>query len=184
MMPSNPPLFEVPLSLESDAVKLLPLKETDFELLYRVASDPLIWEQHPNRERYQRPVFQNYFKGAIESGSAYMVFNKIKGDVIGCSRYYDFNEMDNSVCIGYTFLSRDCWGTGINRSLKTVMLNHAFRFVDKVIFHVGDKNIRSQKAMEKLGAINTGTAEMSYYGEQPHTNIVYCIDEDAWLKQL
>ncbi len=173
--------FELPSVLEFKNVRLLPLRETDLEALYRVASDPLIWEQHPNKERYQRPVFEIYFKGAIESKSAFLVSDKTSGKIIGCSRFYDFNAKNKTICIGYTFLSRNCWGKSYNKSLKTVMLNHAFNFVDSVIFHVGHKNIRSQKAMEKLGAVNSGEEEMSYYGEPPHTNIVYLIEKKNWL---
>ena len=173
--------FEPPSELEFENVMLRPLRETDFDSLYRVASDPLIWEQHPNKERYQRPVFEIYFKGALESKSAFLVSDKISGEIIGCSRFYDFNAENKTICIGYTFLSRICWGKSYNRSLKTVMLKHAFKNVDAVIFHVGHKNIRSQKAMEKLGAINFGEEEMSYYGEAPHTNIVYRIEKKNWM---
>ena len=63
------------------------------------------------------------------------------------------------------------------------MLDYAFEFVDSVIFHVGHQNIRSQKAMEKLGAIKWGESEMSYYGEAPHLNFIYKIDKDQWEKQ-
>jgi len=173
-------IFEFPLSLSDEKVSLRPLREEDFEDLYLVASDPLIWEQHPNRERYQKPVFETYFKGAMESKMAFLVSDKNAGEIIGCSRFYDFNPEKSTVCIGYTFLSRSCWGKSFNRSLKTVMLNHAFQFVDSVIFHVGNKNMRSQKAMEKLGAINSGEEEMSYYGEAAHTNIVYVIHKGDW----
>lgn len=172
--------FEFPDELANDTVVLKPLRETDFEALYAVASDPLIWEQHPNKERYRRPVFEIYFRGAMESKSAYLVADKVSGEIIGCSRYYDFNAADRTIFIGYTFLSRKCWGKAFNSSLKTVMLNHAFKFTDHVLFHVGHQNMRSQKAMEKMGAIKTGEEEMSYYGEPPHTNIIYCIGKNEW----
>lgn len=174
--------FVIPDTLDGELVKLRLLRQDDLELLYKVASDPKIWEQHPNKERYQRPVFEMYFKGAMESGGAFLVTDRKTGNVIGCSRYYDFDATTRSISIGYTFLSRSCWGKGFNKSLKTVMLNYAFRFVDEVIFHVGNNNIRSQKAMEKLGAIKTGEALMSYYGEAPHTNFVYSIPGKEWKK--
>ncbi len=177
-------VFEYPRELGNEKVLLRPLRETDFESLYAVASDPLIWEQHPNKERYRRPVFENYFKGAIESKSAYLVTDNVSGEIIGCSRYYDFNATNMTICIGYTFLSRKCWGKSFKRSLKVVMLNHAFQFADTVIFHVGHHNLRSQKAMEKLGAVITGQEEMSYYGEPPQTNIVYNIKKDQWKTKV
>jgi RimJ/RimL family protein N-acetyltransferase len=173
-------LFNIPSRIEFENVMLRPLNEDDFEDLYQAASDPLIWEQHPNKERYQRPVFEIYFKGAMESKSAFLVSNAVTGKIIGCSRFYDFDAINKTISIGYTFLSRDCWGKSFNKSLKTGMLNHAFQFVDAVIFHVGHKNIRSQKAMEKLGAIITGEEEMSYYGEPPNSNFIYRIEKKNW----
>ena len=172
--------FLIPEQLQNDTIALELLKSSDFEELYEVASDPLIWEQHPNPTRYQREVFEVYFRGALESQGAYLVKNALSGKVIGCSRYYDFNAVTCSVCIGYTFISRECWGKSINRSLKILMLDHAMQWVNTVEFHVGVNNIRSQKAMEKLGAVKTGVTDMSYYGEPPHTNIIYQVNQDVW----
>jgi len=164
-----------PIYLVNDIVELVPLKQSDFEELYAVASDPLIWEQHPNPDRYKKEVFEVYFKGAIASGGAFLIKDPSTNDILGCTRFYDFNETEKSVLIGYTFFARSCWGRGINHAVKHLMLDYAFQFVDKVIFHVGANNIRSQKAMEKLGAVNLGFEEVAYYGEATRTNIVYAI---------
>jgi RimJ/RimL family protein N-acetyltransferase len=172
--------FELQPSIEDETLRLAPLRADDFELLYAAASDPLIWEQHPNKERYRRDVFAGYFKGAIESGGAFKVIDKGSGTVIGSSRYYDLDEAQRVVAIGYTFIARSHWGGRVNRALKTLMLDHAFRFVDRVIFHVGAGNLRSRKAMEKLGGVLTGEVTMSYQGEAPHRNVVYEIDRAAW----
>ena len=164
-----------PSYLVNDIVELVPLKQSDFEELYAVASDPLIWEQHPNPDRYKKEVFEVYFKGAISSGGAFLIMDASTNEIFGCTRFYDFNETEKSVLIGYTFFARSCWGRGINHAVKHLMLDYAFQFVDKVIFHVGANNIRSQKAMEKLGAVNLGLEEVAYYGEATRTNIVYAI---------
>jgi RimJ/RimL family protein N-acetyltransferase len=164
-----------PSYLVNDIAELTPLKQSDFEELYAVASDPLIWEQHPNPDRYKKEVFEVYFKGAIASGGAFLIKDPSTKDILGCTRFYDFNETEKSILIGYTFFARSCWGRGINHAVKHLMLDHIFQFVDKVIFHVGANNIRSQKAMEKLGAVNLGFEEVAYYGEATRTNIVYCI---------
>lgn len=166
-----------PTNLVSELVELVPLKQADFEEMYAVASDPLIWEQHPNPDRYKKEVFEVYFKGAIASGGAFLIKDPSTNDILGCTRFYDFNETEKSVLIGYTFFARSCWGRGINHAVKHLMLDYAFQFVDKVIFHVGANNIRSQKAMEKLGAVNLGFEEVAYYGEATRTNIVYCIEK-------
>jgi len=174
--------FELQPTLENEVVKIQPLKQSDFDLLYKIAADPLIWEQHPNKDRYKREVFQTFFKGAIESKGAFLVLNKQTGKPIGSSRFYGFDESAKSVAIGYTFLAKDHWGTTYNRALKTLMLNHAFRFVDIVVFHIGAVNVRSQKAIEKLGAEKVGEAEMEYYGEGKKLNFIYQVYKSAWVK--
>ena len=133
-----------PINLKNEIIQLIPLQETDFSALYKVASDPLVWEQHPNKLRYQRDVFQNYFEGAMLSKGAFLIRDTKTNEVIGCSRYYDFNENENStetsVLIGYTFIGRNFWGKGYNKALKKLMLDYAFQFVDKVYFHIGAYN--------------------------------------------
>jgi RimJ/RimL family protein N-acetyltransferase len=128
------------------------MKDTDFESLYQCASDPLIWEQHPQSNRYKREIFRSFFDSAIESGRAYVVLDKASGEVIGSSRYYDFQEFEQQVTIGYTFLARKYWGGSFNRELKYLMLDQAFEHVKTVIFEIGETNFRSQKAIEKIGA--------------------------------
>jgi RimJ/RimL family protein N-acetyltransferase len=172
--------FELQPRIENQWIKLEPLVPADFDALYAVASDPLIWEQHPNKDRHRRDVFAVYFKGAIESGGAFGVIDNATGALIGSSRYYDLDEVRRAVAIGYTFIARDHWGGHYNRALKTLMLEHAFRWVDRVIFHVGADNLRSRKAMEKLGGIYVGEAEMSYYGEPSRPNVIYEISAVDW----
>ncbi|HEY2417738.1 MAG TPA: GNAT family N-acetyltransferase [Steroidobacteraceae bacterium] len=174
--------FELQPSLESQQISLRPLRSADFEALYAVASDPLIWEQHPSRERYQREVFANYFKGAMESGGALLIRDARSDVILGSSRYYDRDEDARRIAIGYTFIARSHWGRGYNRALKTLMLDHAFRFVDCVVFHVGANNLRSRMAMQKLGATLTGEAAISYYGEPSNLNVIYEMQHSDWLR--
>ena len=174
--------FDLQPILENELVKIIPLKEDDFEVLFNVASDRLIWEQHPNKDRYKREVFMNFFKGAIESEGAFMIFDKETGNAIGSSRYYGYNKEDRSVSVGYTFLAKDHWGTRYNRALKKLMLDHAFKYTDKVYFHIGAENIRSQKAIEKLGAEIIEEVEMEYYGEEKKLNFVYKISAEQWKR--
>jgi RimJ/RimL family protein N-acetyltransferase len=166
-----------PQSLSDNLVELIPLAKDDFERLFLVASDPLIWEQHPSRDRYKREVFQKYFDGALESGGAFLVFDKSTNELIGSSRYYDLKP--SSVAIGYTFLARKYWGGNYNKAMKELMLNHAFQFVDSVVFHVGPDNIRSQKAVLKIGAKKTGEVELDYYGGKL-LHFEYEIKKSTW----
>ena len=163
--------------LMNHKVLLTPLQVSDFENLYAVANDPFIWEQHPNKDRYQRPIFETFFQGALASKGAYLVLNVNDGVTIGCTRFYDYDEAESKVLIGYTFISRSCWGKGYNTAMKQLMLDHAFRVVDKVYLHVGCNNIRSQIAVERLGAIKTGELEVAYFGEEVRTNFEYIIEK-------
>lgn len=174
--------FNLQPTLENEFIKIQPLQQTDFETLYSIASDPLIWEQHPNPDRYKRPVFEIFFKGAMESGAAFLVLNLQSGMAIGSSRYYDADPIKKSIAIGYTFLARDYWGSVFNRALKNLMLTHAFTYFDNVILHIGANNIRSQKATEKLGAKKIAEIEMEYYGEANRLNFLYQIEKDSWTE--
>jgi RimJ/RimL family protein N-acetyltransferase len=167
-----------PAHLGNDKVILIPLQPDHFDGLYAVASDPLIWEQHPNPDRYKKEVFEVYFKGALSSGGAFLIKDPSTNDILGCTRFYDFNETEKSILIGYTFFARSCWGKGINHAVKHLMLDYAFQFVDNVIFHVGALNRRSQIAMERLGAIKTGEVEVAYFGEPTKLNFIYTINKE------
>ena len=117
--------------LENDFVQLIPLEESDFESLYSVASDPEIWEQHPNKDRYKREIFQNFFQGAIESKGAFKIIDKNTGEIAGSTRFYDYNPDDNSIFIGYTFYATKFWGSKLNPQVKKLMLDYIFQFVNK-----------------------------------------------------
>ena len=162
-----------PNHLNNNSVLLEPLQVDHFEELYGVASDPLIWEQHPNPNRYQKEVFQTFFEGAITSGGAFIIRNADTGKAMGSSRFYDYSRINDEIKIGYTFFSRDCWGKGINKEVKTLMLNYAFIYVERVIFHVGALNIRSQNAMLQLGEKKIGEEIIAYFGESDRLNYVY-----------
>ena len=144
--------FELQPTLRGALIELHPLTPGDFDALYQAAKDPLIWEQHPESDRYTPDVFRRYFDGAIESGGAFAVVLRSSGRIIGSSRYCNLGPADSEVEIGWTFLERAFWGGDYNREMKTLMLDHAFRFVDRVVFVVGANNLRSQKALEKIGA--------------------------------
>ena len=164
-----------PTHLQNQFVKLVPLQETDFEELYSVANDELLWEQHPNKLRYQKPVFQNFFEGAMQSQGAFFIRDTSTNEPIGSSRFYDYNSETNSILIGYTFIGRKFWGKGYNRAIKKLMMDYAFQFVDTIYFHIGANNIRSQKALEKIGGEKIDEFEVEYFGEESKLNYIYQI---------
>ena len=170
------PKFDLQPSLEGELLRLRPLRPDDFHDLYEVASDPLIWEQHPNSDRHERAVFEEFFRVALESGGALIALDSKDGRVIGSSRYHGYDSERSEVEIGWTFLARACWGGVYNREMKQLMLRHAFQFVKSVVFLVGPRNLRSQKAMEKVGGARAGSKTDS----SGRVSLVYQITSEAF----
>ncbi len=171
--------FDYQPVLKSDLIELRPLRPDDFDALYAVASDPLVWEQHPDSNRYQLPVFQELFRESLESGGALVAVDPKSRKVIGSSRFSGYNESNREVEIGWTFLGRSYWGGKYNGAMKQLMLRHAFRFVDTVIFLVGPQNRRSQQAMEKIGGVRTGV-RLNNKGRE---SVVYEITSSAFSQR-
>jgi RimJ/RimL family protein N-acetyltransferase len=163
--------FELQPVLQGQILILRPLRADDFHDLYAVASDPLIWEQHPMSDRYKKEVFEAFFRDAMASGGALLAIDANNGQVIGSSRFNGYNEEESEIEIGWTFLARSHWGGIYNREMKQLMLRHAFQFVNRVIFVVGSGNLRSQRAMEKIGGVRVG----SRYDHTGRESIVYQI---------
>jgi RimJ/RimL family protein N-acetyltransferase len=157
--------FELQPVLTGDLVVLRPMREEDFPVLFAVASDPLIWEQHPEPDRCTEPVFRKFFRSGMESGGALIVLDRGDGRVIGSSRFADYDEANSEIEIGWTFLARSHWGGNYNGEMKRMMLGHAFRFVHRVVFRVGPNNRRSQRALEKVGATFVGLESHAQRGD-------------------
>ena len=174
------PAFSLQPILENDAFKLLPLQENNFADLYAVASDPAIWAQHPNKERWQKPAFTTFFEGAMQSQGAFKIVDKATSATLGSTRFYEYNPQDNSIFIGYTFYGTQSWGKGINIAVKTLLLDYVFQFVETVRFHIGAGNVRSQVAIQRLGAIKVAEQEVTYYGEQPKLNFEFELTKPTW----
>jgi N-acetyltransferase len=174
--------FDFQPELSGAQLTLRPLRANDFEPLFAAASDRLIWAQHPDPERYQREVFErNFFRPALpENGGtgALVVIDKATNTLVGSSRYYEWDPAHPSVAIGYTFLARSHWGGAFNRELKGLMLRHAFRHASRVWFHVGVDNLRSRRAMEKIGGQLSHVEPRDQSGRQVD-NAYYFIDRDA-----
>ncbi|PKV76113.1 GNAT family N-acetyltransferase [Pontibacter ramchanderi] len=176
--------INIPHVLENDKAILYPLQEPDFEDLLAVASDPLIWEQHPNKDRWKREVFRTFFDGALQSKGAFKIIDKATGQLAGSTRIYDYNAQDSTILIGYTFFGRAYWGKGLNLSVKALLLDYLFGFVKQVYFHIGAVNVRSQIAIGRLGATKVAEQEVAYFGEAPKLNYVYCISKQDWQGQV
>jgi RimJ/RimL family protein N-acetyltransferase len=156
-MPAARPSFELQPVLEGRLIHLKPLRPDDFDVLYAVAADPLIWEQHPANDRWKPDVFREFFQQALDSGGALIAIDRKDGRVIGSSRFYGYDADNSEIEIGWTFLARSHWGGVYNGEMKELMLRHAFRFVNNVIFVIGVQNFRSQRAVEKIGGVRVGS---------------------------
>ena len=149
--------FDFQPTLKGELLELRPLRAEDFHDLYAAASDPLVWEQHPVRDRYKEEVFKGFFREALESGAALIAIDSKDGQVIGSSRFHGHDEETSEIEIGWTFLARSHWGGIYNREMKRLMLRHAFKFVKSVVFLIGPQNARSQRAIEKIGGVRVGS---------------------------
>lgn len=166
-------------TLEGKTISVRPIRDEDFESLYAAASDPQLWVLHSEKDRYQKPVFKKFFDKAAHPPAALVVIDKVSGEIIGSSRYYDPEK--NSVVVGYTFLAKKWWGGHVNRELKKLMLDYAFQWVDTVIFHTSEGNFRSQRAIEKLGAQQSeGIIDLPGVGKR----IEYRLTKIQWRDRL
>lgn len=172
--PAAPDVPDWQPTLAAGDVLVRPLGAADQEALYAAASDPQIWAQHPARNRHERGEFERFFAAALACGTALAAQSVGSGRLVGMSRYYDWQPAQRTVVIGYTWLERAVWGTGFNRTMKRLMLAHAFRWVDVVHFHVGPDNLRSQRALERLGAVRHGDCLLTP-GDAGSRRLVYAI---------
>jgi len=143
--------------LIGELLELRPLRADDFDALFGVAADPRIWEQHPEPNRYREATFRVFFDEALRSGGALVAIDRASGQVIGSSRYHGYDAGQSVIEIGWTFLARSYWGGRYNGEMKRLMLEYAFRWVNRVSFIIGPDNRRSQRAVEKIGGVRVGT---------------------------
>ena len=167
--------FDLQPHLTGELLELRPLAPGDWDELFAVASDPLIWEQHPEPDRYKEDVFGVFFKEALECRGAFVIIDRKSDQIIGSTRFYGYDPESSEIEIGWTFLARKYWGGQYNAEMKRLLLNHAFQFVENVVFFVGENNARSQKAMEKIGGIRIGTVTRMYGNHPPAQNVKYVI---------
>lgn len=164
-------------TLEGERLSLRPLRADDWDALFAVASDPLVWEVHPAHDRWQEPVFRAFFTDALAQGGALVVIDRASATMIGSSRFQNSSdENGGSVEIGWTFLARSHWGGSYNRELKRLMLAHALASVERVHFIVGEDNVRSRKAMTKIGGVLDEWLKIREMAGGPVRHVRFTID--------
>jgi len=164
-------------TLQGERLSLRPLREDDYDGLFAAASDPKIWEVHPIPDRYLPETFKYYFDGLIKSKGALAVTDNQTLEIVGTSSFYDYRPEEKSVIIGYTFLTRKYWGGSFNREIKKLMMDHAFNSIETCIFHVGADNMRSQKAMKKIGGIIYDQFEKVGFRGKLYKNLAFKIEK-------
>ncbi len=176
--------FDLQPVLANDLLILRPLREEDFEDLFKVASDPLIWEQHPMKERSQRNEFEIFFREAMESKGAFVIMDQKTGEIIGTTRFHPVKETINAIEIGWTFLARKYWGGEFNKSMKQLLMDYAFNYVDDIILYVNENNIRSQKAVEKIGGKRIKALGSLHLETRPNSTVIFRINKTQWVPIL
>ena len=146
--------------------------------LRALTSDPLLWEVHPAWDRYKESVFRAYFDRNLESGGSLTMIGRVSGGVIGASRYWEPDPDTGSTEIGATYIARSHWGSGANREAKRLMIAHALVAVPSVHFRIGTDNVRSRRAIEKIGARLTGRTDMSEMAGVMVEHVIYEITRD------
>ncbi len=168
-------------TLTGPTVVVRPVSPADWTELFAAGSDPEIWKVHPRFDRYTEPEFRKFFDSAIASKMAFVFVERSTGRLIGSSRYYGYEPGPSEIEIGWTFLVRSHWGGVTNREVKRLMLDHAFTFVDTVIFWVGENNWRSQGAMSKIGGVKRdGLLTRESSGAVPH--FIFEISKSRYLE--
>lgn len=169
--------FDKQPTLRGQLLELRPLRRDDWDALYAVGSDPLIWEQHPQRDRYLEDVFRKFFDEALASGGALVAVDRRTNAIVGSSRFHGYDERASEIEVGWTFLARSHWGGLYNGEMKRLMLDHAARFVEHVVLLIGEDNIRSQRAAEKIGAVRDGTRQQQQPDGTWIERVVFRIDQ-------
>jgi N-acetyltransferase len=162
--------------LTGNRITLRPLRADDFDDLANAAADPLVWAQHPDPGRSTREGFAPGFDDALRSKGCLVTVDNERQTVIGWSRYYGHTPGER-VTIGYTFLARSHWGGATNSEMKRLMLRHAFTDVREVIFMVAERNLRSRRAVEKLGAESAGAEDTPRWGQ---IHVIYRLTPELW----
>ena len=156
-------------TLTGPGITIRPISPADWPELFAAASDPEIWKVHPVRDRHTEASFWKFFDGAVDSKMGFVFVDRASNRLIGSSRYHGYEPALGEIEIGWTFIVRSHWGGAANREVKRLMLDHAFSFVDTVIFWVGEQNWRSQGAMTKIGGIKrAGLFTRPLSGATPH----------------
>ena len=167
--------------LKGDLVTIRPMQKSDWNAMYLAASNPLVWAGHVKQNRYKEAIFRPYFECGMSSGSAVTIIDNQTQKIIGTSRYNGYDKDRREVEIGWTFIACEYWGGLYNSEIKFLMLEHAFNFLRTVIFWVAKENLRSCRAMEKIGGVLRAGEFSKEDNGQTIPYVVYEIKKEDFL---
>ncbi|MEI6152178.1 MAG: GNAT family protein [Chitinophagia bacterium] len=185
--------FETDIILENERVLLRPLALTDGSLLaHYVNEEPELWN-YSLAAIHNSADLENYIQTAIEArlnktAYAFIVFDKLLNDYVGCTRFYDIQLAFQTTQIGYTWYSKKCWGTKLNENCKYLLLEYAFDQMgfERVEFRADNNNKRSITAMQKIGCVIEGVLR-NHLPKPDGTrrdSIVLSILKDEWTNKV
>ncbi|NNJ88295.1 MAG: GNAT family N-acetyltransferase [Eudoraea sp.] len=157
------------ITLENDHVTLIPLTLYNYKQLTSIALQPKLVQYSPS---YIESVasLKKYVIIALKqreqnTSIPFLVYSKAHDTAAGCTRFMNIDWKNKVLHIGATWLGYEFHGTGINTQMKNLMINYAFDSLhfEKVEFRIDERNIRSRKAVEKLGAILEGILRKNVY---------------------
>jgi N-acetyltransferase len=163
--------FTDPIVLEDGWARLEPLEEKHFELLLPTAMQPMIWEFTMARIRSAED-FRKYFDTAIaerlqQRSYPFAIFDKQQNEYVGCTRFGNVDLKNKKVEIGWTWLHPKLHGAGFNKHCKFLLLEYCFEklLLIRVELKTSSLNLRSQKAMLKIGAVKEGTLRKNFIND-------------------
>lgn len=155
-------LFEN-IELVGKHTKVIPMTKEHTEDLYLAGKDQRIWSYMPMTV-YSSVDMAELVDTALEdkhSGKAFpfVILNRDNNQIIGSTRFLDISIRNKKLEIGWTWLSPTVWRTTINTEVKYLLLNHCFETLGtiRVQLKTDERNVRSQKAIERIGAVKEGT---------------------------
>jgi RimJ/RimL family protein N-acetyltransferase len=155
--------FDQDIILENEYVLLRPLRAKDIELLAHFAQkESSIWKYSLLQVQNESDLAK-YIEQAIEARTQkkeypFIVFDKLKKQYAGSTRFYDIQLPFQTLQLGYTWYGAEFQGTHVNPNCKLLMLQYAFETLnmERVEFRADNRNARSIKAMKNLGCIEEG----------------------------
>lgn len=182
--------IDVSPTLENEFVLLSPLTLKNYQELIPVASQEKLVQYSPS-DIYTPETLQNYVTIALEQKERmisipFIIFDKTRQQYAGSTRYMNIHWKNKVLEIGSTWIGKEFQGSGLNTQMKHLMIDYAFDIMDfeKVEFRIDERNIRSRKAVEKLGGILEGILRRNVYlldGFKRNT-CCYGILKEEWQK--